>query len=291
MSLKTFITASYGTSIYADTAKLQQVNCKAATAKNQTTFLNRCIYHKLIPRFLQIKSPYESRRVRNLTEEHKKKLLIATRNDAKTRYFRRTEESKRITDSLKEQLSGEHFEMIIRITTSSKEKKFIETRTKLKKKFELMYASKYKRPYNTVLLEPTVLMDREEPEPGILYTNTNEANRTTNNAREADRTANNMHEPDEPEPGIRYTHRNNMNVSNGNRTLNHESEETEPGIQYTNDDNRTTTRIRDANTTDQVHDPYSTALLEPTVHMDSDELEPGIQYTNSNESNRTKNHN
>ena len=147
MSLKTLITATYGSSIYADTAKLQQVKCKAATAKNQITFLNRCIYHKLIPRFLQIKIPYESRRIRNLTEQHKKKLLTATRNDAKAHYFRRTEESKRITDYLKEQLSEEHLEIIIRITTSSKEKKFIETRNKLKKKFELLYASKYTRPY------------------------------------------------------------------------------------------------------------------------------------------------
>ena len=180
MSLKTLITATYGSSIYADTAKLQQVKCKAATAKNQITFLNRCIYHKLIPRFLQIKIPYESRRIRNLTEQHKKKLLIATRNDAKSRYFRRTEESKSITDCLKEQLSEEHFEIIIRITASSKEKKFIETRNKLKKKFELLYTSKYKRPYkeehgnNTIMhTGPSynnIAPAQNEQEPGIQYT-------------------------------------------------------------------------------------------------------------------------
>ena len=147
MSLKTIITATYGSSTYASTAKLQEVSCKAATAKNQVTFLNRCIRHQIIPRFLQIKSPFPSKRIKNITEEHKKKLLIATRNDAKTRYFKRSEESKQLTQILREQLSDEHFSTITRVTASSKEKKFLEVRTKLKNKFELLYEAKYKRPF------------------------------------------------------------------------------------------------------------------------------------------------
>ena len=87
MSLKALITATYRSGIYTNTAKLQKVYCKAATEKNQLTFLNRCIYHKILPRFLQIKCPYPSQRIRNLTEDHKKKLLIATRNDTKARFL------------------------------------------------------------------------------------------------------------------------------------------------------------------------------------------------------------
>ena len=48
---------------------------------------------------------------------------------------------------MKKELSEEHFEMIQRFATSSREKKFIEVKTKLKNKFVLLYRTKYKRPF------------------------------------------------------------------------------------------------------------------------------------------------
>ena len=150
MSLKLLITATYGSSTYADTAKLQELCCKAATAKNQWTFLNRCIFHKIMPRFLQKKQPYKSRRIQNITDEYKKRLLIATRNDTKARFFQRSKDYKRLLETLKQELNEEHYQIIVQVTNSSKEKKFTETRAKLKKKFELLYEKKYRRPYITV---------------------------------------------------------------------------------------------------------------------------------------------
>ena len=144
MSLKSFITATYGSSIYKTTAKLQDIQCKVATAKNQMTFLNRCIHHKIIPKSLQIKSPSPSKRVENLMIEHRRKLLVATRNDTKSRYFKNIASSKTLTDIIKEKLSTVDFNTVIRVTESSREKKFLETREKLKNKFELLYFAKYK---------------------------------------------------------------------------------------------------------------------------------------------------
>ena len=147
MSLQNIITATYGSSTYKQTAMLQEMNCKAAASKNQVTFLNRCIYHKLIPRFLQMKGPNSSARIKNIMEEHRKKLLVATRNDAKARFFKSSKKCKEIIQTLEEVLSDDHFRTVMRVTKSSKEKKFIEVQTKLKKKFELLYAAKYKRPF------------------------------------------------------------------------------------------------------------------------------------------------
>ena len=87
MSLKTIITSTYGSRTYKKRATLQEVGCKAERAKNQVTFLNGCIHHKIIPRFLQIKSPVQSRGTRNITEEHRRKLLIATKTDTQFQRF------------------------------------------------------------------------------------------------------------------------------------------------------------------------------------------------------------
>ena len=73
MSLKTLNTATYGSSTYANSAKLQGFSCKAATAENQVTFLDRFIYHRILHRILQKKHPFPSRRIQSIMEEYKKK--------------------------------------------------------------------------------------------------------------------------------------------------------------------------------------------------------------------------
>ena len=160
MSLNSLITTTYGSGTYKRTTKLQEVQCKAAAAKNQLTFLNRCIHHNIIPRFLQLRSPLPSKRVKNIMEEHKRKLLVAIRNDTKTRYFKRIKECNQLIQLLKEELSEEHFHLILRITLSCREKKFIEIKTKLKNKFELLYNKKYKKPFSKTFQEnPTMMKD------------------------------------------------------------------------------------------------------------------------------------
>ena len=159
MSLKALITTTYGSSVYKKTSKLQDLHCKAATAKNQMTFLNRCLHHKIIPKFLQIKSPFPSPRVKNIMEQHRRKLLVATRNDTKSRYYKYAGASTALAEEIKGILSAEHFEIIVRVTESSREKKFVEVRTKLKNKFELQFSAKYKRPFRTLKETPTAVKD------------------------------------------------------------------------------------------------------------------------------------
>ena len=157
MSFKSIIVATYGSSIFKETTKLQEIQCKTVTAKNQLTFLKRCIHHKIIPKFLQIKSPLLSRRATNITKEHRRNLLIATKNDTKERYFKHVENVHKLKQKLKDKLSEEHYDVLIRITDSSKEKKFILTKEKLKTKFELLYVSIYKRPFKKDTIVPQLV--------------------------------------------------------------------------------------------------------------------------------------
>ena len=143
MSLKSIIVATYGSSIYKKTTQLQEIQCKTATAKNQLIFLNRCIHHNIIPKFLKIKSPVATKRVKNITITHRKKLLVATKNDTKERYFKHLKSASKLHETLRNDLSEEHFEVVKRITESSREKKFEQMKTKLKTKFELLYENKY----------------------------------------------------------------------------------------------------------------------------------------------------
>ena len=144
MNLKSIITTTYGSRIYKDTTKLQDTLCKTASAKNQSIFLNRCIHYRLTPKFLQIKCPLKSKRALNITIEYKQKLLISTRNDSKERYFNAVKKANQLRTSLKEKLSEEHFRIVEKVTESSREKKFLACKNKLKNKFELLYYSKYK---------------------------------------------------------------------------------------------------------------------------------------------------
>lgn len=143
MSLKSIITTTYGSSIYKSTSKLQDTLCKAASAKNQYIFLNRCIHHHLLPKFLQIKCPLRSKRARNITAKYKQELLVSTKNDARQRYFVAIKKAKELRLQLQHILSPEHFEIVINATESSREKKFIACKNKLKDKFTLLYSSKY----------------------------------------------------------------------------------------------------------------------------------------------------
>ena len=83
-------------------------------------------------------------------EEHRRKLLLATRNDTKSRYYKYVKELKTLTEEIRSLLSEEHFETISRITESSREKKFVEVRKKLKNKFELQYAATYKKKFSNI---------------------------------------------------------------------------------------------------------------------------------------------
>ena len=53
-TLKDYIIASYGASVYQKTIKLKETKKNVAKTKNQFIFLQRCVKHKLIPKSLRI---------------------------------------------------------------------------------------------------------------------------------------------------------------------------------------------------------------------------------------------
>ncbi len=115
-----------------------------AKAKNQMIFLNRCIHHKLLPRFLRVHCPINSSRGNNITERYRNDLLVATRNDARSRLFTNSHEKNRILEALLVILSQENADTLKRITDSTYNTIFTTCRDKLKNKFELLFLEKYR---------------------------------------------------------------------------------------------------------------------------------------------------
>ena len=52
MSYKTFILNSYGDEVYGFTKKLQSLKRRTAISKNQWIFLERCLFHGIVPKCL-----------------------------------------------------------------------------------------------------------------------------------------------------------------------------------------------------------------------------------------------
>ena len=60
MSFKTLIINAYGSEAHDTTRDYTSHIIKKTKAKTQLTFLNRCIHHQLIPRFLRIRCPVKT---------------------------------------------------------------------------------------------------------------------------------------------------------------------------------------------------------------------------------------
>ena len=85
MSLKELICNSYGEEIYKTTRELQRKNIKVAVSKNQLIFLEKCLIYDITPKSFRIKPPIKSQKATRITKEHRKKLLVLAKSDAKQR--------------------------------------------------------------------------------------------------------------------------------------------------------------------------------------------------------------
>ena len=141
-NLKEYITASYGASVHKKTLNLKEAKKDVAKTKNQFIFLQRCIKNKLIPKSLRIKCPVRSSRTTIVTEKYRFDLLIATKNDAKNRFFRCMQVAKAIQDELSLILSTEDMNTIRNVTEKSRESMFLRSRERLVKKFNILLESK-----------------------------------------------------------------------------------------------------------------------------------------------------
>ena len=120
MSLKEFITTSYGKEIYLYTKKLQQEKIRNARAKNQMVFLYKCLPNNVTPKSFRIRAPIKTTKCKNIMKELRRKLLTHARNEAKRRLHESKNRIMNICSTLCQVLSPEDYENIKRITDASK---------------------------------------------------------------------------------------------------------------------------------------------------------------------------
>ena len=144
MSLKSLLVTAYGSSLYKETCQLQDVLCKVASSKNQMVFITRCSHHGIIPRFLRTPCPVKTRYASLIVTDYRKKLLKCAKKDASSRFYKHSKLVAHLKSSIYNQVSTEHYEIISRVTESCREKHFLKERSKLKKKFDLLYLEKRK---------------------------------------------------------------------------------------------------------------------------------------------------
>ena len=164
MTLKQYITTRYDTSTFKATTQLKDVEVKQAILKNQWIFLERCLTHRLVPKAFRIKSPVKNERAERIMKRYRQSLLISIKNDTKKKYFRTTKKIAEIKTELQSILSVEDFDKVKQAAETAREKTFVQTKSKLKDKFDKMKTERDDR----VAVNPTE--DGEaEPTNGTQY--------------------------------------------------------------------------------------------------------------------------
>ena len=138
MTLKEYLTASYGAGVYKRTVQLKETKKNVAKTKNQFIFLQKCVKNKLIPKSLRIRSPNRSNRGKEVAKKFRFELLLATKNDAKHRFFSTTKEANRIEEDLVSELDFADMEIVRRVTEEARESMFLRSRERLQKKFKIL---------------------------------------------------------------------------------------------------------------------------------------------------------
>ena len=124
MSLKEFITTSYGKEIYLYTKKLQQEKIRNARAKNQMAFLYKCLSNNVTPKSFRKCAPIKTTKCENIMKELRRKLLTHARNEAKRRLHENKNRIINICSTLCQVLSPEDYENIKRVTDASKDAEY-----------------------------------------------------------------------------------------------------------------------------------------------------------------------
>lgn len=138
---KLHITNSYGELIYKKTTKLQRLNQQAASAKNRWIFLTRCVVHHVIPKSFRTRPVLRTTKARNVTNSYDLHILKIARDEAKLRYHVLLHNIQQLTDVLRNDLAVADFEVVQRITETSRERRFVSENERLKLKFENLSGS------------------------------------------------------------------------------------------------------------------------------------------------------
>ena len=134
--LKTHITNAYGEATYKQTTKLQQMKRQAARTKCRWIFMSRCVTNNVLPKSFKTKPVLRTRKGFTLTREYNRKMLQATRDDAKNRYHNHLNNIRTNEEQLATQLTTEDLTTIKNITEKSRENKYLKESARLKEKFE-----------------------------------------------------------------------------------------------------------------------------------------------------------
>ena len=113
MSLKEFITASYGKEIYLYTKKLQQEKIQNSRTKNQMVFLYKCLSNNVITKSFRLCGPIKTTKCERIMKELERKLLTHARNESKRRLHESKNRIMNIYSTLCQVLSPEDYENIM----------------------------------------------------------------------------------------------------------------------------------------------------------------------------------
>ena len=108
MSLKELIRNSYSEEIYKITRELQRKKIKAAVSKNQLILLEKRLTQDVTIKSFSIKPPIKSQKAIRITKEHRKKLLVLAKGDAKQRLRNYNIEVNDLSQKLRSVLSVAH---------------------------------------------------------------------------------------------------------------------------------------------------------------------------------------
>ena len=125
MSYKASIINSYGDELYKCTKKLQELKAKSAISKNQWTFLNRCLFHHVIPKSFRTRSTLNTRKGWNITHMYDRQIMTATRNSVKEKYLKQLHMISTLSGELRTSMREPDYTNLEYITNKAKEKTFI----------------------------------------------------------------------------------------------------------------------------------------------------------------------
>ena len=156
MSIKSIIVAQYGVGSHQLTTLLKRFKLQLSSSKNRTLFLERCIFHRLIPKFLNIRSPVKSRHAFSLVKKLQHNLLRETLTLARRKIHTTAKKIADANAKLKNDLSTEHYSIIERITDESYRRDFEKRKNKLRRKFDKMKEKSQRQNIQTSMRASTI---------------------------------------------------------------------------------------------------------------------------------------
>jgi hypothetical protein len=132
MSLNQLIIDQYGMGQKQTLVDFQRSKYKLSSAKNRCIFLTKCLHHNIVPRFLRNKCPIRSKQATKITLRYRKEILKEAHYQACFSHHTLAHKVKKLQQQLEGKVTKEHHDLIMKIVTTSYEKKYRKIKAKLK---------------------------------------------------------------------------------------------------------------------------------------------------------------